>query len=359
MLRSADNVVADGQTHREPVWVNVGQRSHSVRPAVAISARPLSVAVVVSTTVVVVVTAVAVGVRLFGLTWGGAEPAVAAVGLLLGLPHGAVDHLAPRMRGASQTVGRLSMLATVYLALAVSTWLVLRWLPAAGLAAFLILSVAHFGAGEATFHRLRGVRVSRLVAPATGLATVLLPLAAHPTAVTPYLALLVPGWDGRLPVAVTTAVLLLTLALAAAAGLTSALRRQPGVATELWLLTTMALVAPPVVSVAVYFGAWHAVRHSAVLVADESRESQSAASAVGRLARSAFVPTLASLAVLALLWWGASGGRLDRFVGQQVWVLAALTVPHAAVVWWLDRTRAAPYSGNGRRSAVEPRVEVT
>ncbi|MEP7088487.1 MAG: Brp/Blh family beta-carotene 15,15'-dioxygenase [Nocardioidaceae bacterium] len=304
------------------------------------SGRPLSVAVVLSTTLVVVVTAVAVGVRLLDLTWGGAAPAVAAAGLLLGLPHGAVDHLAPRMRGGSPTLGRLALLANAYLVLAVATWLLLRWLPAAGLAAFLILSVAHFGAGEATFHRLRGVQVGRLVAPSTGLATVLLPLVAHPAAIAPYLALLVPRWDGRLPLVWTSAALLLALALVAAAGLASVRRRQPGVAIELWLLTAMALAAPPVVSVAVYFGAWHAVRHIAVLlVEEEARGSRSAASAVARLARSAVVPTVASLAVLALVWCGVSGGRVDRFISQQVWVLAALTVPHAAVVWWLDRTR--------------------
>lgn len=323
------------------VGVDVEPHTDGVQPADVTYGRPLTVAVLLSTTVVAVVAAVAVIVRLLGLTWGEAEPALATVGLLLGVPHGAVDHLAPRMRGGSPTFRRLALLAIVYLCLAVSTWLVLRWLPAAGLAAFLILSVAHFGAGEATFHRLRGLQVSRLVAPATGLSTVLIPLAAHPQSVAPYLALLVPGWDGRLPVALSTVVLVVALTVAAAAGLASARRHQPGVATEVWLLTTLALAAPPVVSIAVYFGAWHAVRHSAVLVADEARATQSAASAAARLARSAVVPTLAALAVLALLWWGASGGRIDRFIGQQVWVLAALTVPHAAVVWWLDRTRGA------------------
>lgn len=338
--RKVTDVVDSTRGQVTHVRVDVEPHIDAAHPAGVTYGRPLSVAALLSVTVVAVVTASAVGVRLLGYTWGGAEPVIAAVGLLLGVPHGAVDHLAPRMRGGSQTRGRLSVLAIVYLGLAVSTWLVLRWLPAMGLAAFLILSVAHFGAGEATFHRLRGVPVSRLVAPAAGLSTVLLPLAAHPTAIAPYLALLVPGWDGRLPVALTTAVLCLALTVAAAAGLASAGRRQPGIAIEVWLLTTLALAAPPVVSIAVYFGAWHAVRHSAVLVADEARESQLAAGAAARLARSAIVPTLAALAVLALLWWGAAG-QLDQFVGQQVWVLAALTVPHAAVVWWLDRTRGA------------------
>ena len=341
MLDGPDHTVVPVAARVVPVGVDVKPHSVGVQSADVTYGRPLTVAALLSTTVVAVVTAVAVMVGLLGLSWGGAEPAIAAVGLLLGVPHGAVDHLAPRMRGGSTPLPRLALLAIVYLCLAVSTWLVLRRLPAPGLAAFLILSVAHFGAGEATFHRLRGLQVSRLVAPATGLSTVLIPLAAHPGPVAPYLALLVPGWDGRLPAALSTVVLLLALAVAAAAGLASVRRHQPGVATEVWLLTALALAAPPVVSIAVYFGAWHAVRHSAVLVADEARASQSAAGAAARLARSAVVPTLAALAVLALLWWGASGGSIDRFIGQQVWVLAALTVPHAAVVWWLDRTRGA------------------
>lgn len=98
---------------------------------------------------------------------------------------------------------------------------------------------------------------------------------------------------------------------------------------------------PPLLAFAAYFGAWHAARHVArLLSADPANAGALAAGHLGRplarFARQAFLPTVASVTVLGLLWWGAGGA--EGFVAAHLGLIAALTMPHVAVVAALDRT---------------------
>ncbi len=298
----------------------------------------LDLAAKVSRSAAAAVVALSIVLSIGGWAWGDAATVVAVGGLLIGLPHGAVDHLAPTMRGHRLRARQLLVLLTSYVVLAAAAWAVLRSAPGFGLAALLVLSLLHFGAGEATFLRLRGARAGAGVALATGSAVIWLPLSLNADAVAPYLHLMVPSWSGRTaaPVAMATSVAALLLVAAVAA--VAVHRHQAAVVIDLLLLTALAVFAPPVVAIATYFGAWHAVRYTAVMLGDE--EASRGPGAVVRLARRAVLPTLAALTVLVVLWWVVAEHRLDHFLAEQVWVLAALTVPHAAVVWWLDRTRS-------------------
>ena len=127
---------------------------------------------------------------------------------------------------------------------------------------------------------------------------------------------------------------------------TSAVRaRQPGVLVDLVLVGALGLLAPPLVAFAVWFGGWHALRHSArLLTVDQPAAGLVAAGrpreAVRALARAALVASLAAVLVLAgLLAVTLTGADPVAAVGGTLLVLLALTVPHMVVVLWLDRRR--------------------
>jgi Brp/Blh family beta-carotene 15,15'-monooxygenase len=259
---------------------------------------------------------------------------------LLGLPHGAVDHLA--WGWARGEVGRPRFAVVAgYAAAALAAVGVALLLPVPALLVLIALSAAHFAEGEAAWsqqHPGRGV-VGPLPGVAAGVAVVALPLLARPDAVRPPLASLDPALPAlllqpgvRIPVLVGTAALVVTGVWAA--------RRSPVRLAELLLVVAVAAVLPPLAAFAVWFAGWHAVRHTArLLLLDPSSADDLRGGLIGpplaRFARAAAPPCLAAVlgtTALALVV-GVQGGLLVA--------LLALTVPHTAVVARL-RARRAP-----------------
>lgn len=258
-------------------------------------------------------------------------PALLVAAGLLGLPHGAVDHLALGwVRGRTGAARPGVLLA--YAAAAVAAAVAALAAPLPALLLLLALSVAHFAEGEAAFDRLRGGVGLVLPAAALGTAVVALPLVLRPAAARPLLLAL----DPTLPAVLAGArpALLVGTALLVVAGLVVALRAgQRAAATELAVVVVAAAFGPPLVVFAVWFAGWHAPRHLVRLAALEP--SGDGRERVRRLARGAAVPTAvaaAGLAGLAIVLGGLPGAVLI--------VLLALTVPHAAVVARLDRLAA-------------------
>ena len=312
-------------------------------PVLPAAGRPASVATVLS----LGATALVLGVELaVPGGWGAASWVPLVVGLLLGLPHGAVDHLGAGA-GAPGGASRPGVLALGYAALAVAAYLTFRWAPGPALAVFVVLSAWHFGSGETAFADLRAGRpVRRQVAAAgvLGAVVVLLPLARGGVETAAVGAAVVPGWDGVLPPVLATTVTVVVLAGAAVLGGVRLRARRWPEAGELAALLALVLVVPPPAAFGAYFGTWHSVRHVArLLAADPAGAADLAAGRLGpplrRFARSAALPTVAVLAVLAVLW--SAGGGWRGFVADYLPVLAALTVPHALVVRRLDRAQAA------------------
>ena len=286
--------------------------------------------------------------------WGDAAPAVLVAGLLLGLPHGAVDHLVPGFR-LGWRLRVLAGFAAGYAALAAAGWLAFRAAPGAALLAFVAVSVWHFGSGETAFADLRAGRPVRRRVPAAvvvGALVLLVPLVRGAEATAAVVAAVVPGSDGRLPSGLAAVVLGVVLpATAVLAGTLLGARRWLD-AAELGVLTALVLVVPPLAAFGVWFGCWHAVRHVARVGAeDPGNRADLVAGRLGRPLRrfavQAALPTAAVLVVLALLWSTAGGWR--AFVAADVPVLAALTLPHVLVVGWLDRSESG-----GRRTSGGP-----
>jgi Brp/Blh family beta-carotene 15,15'-monooxygenase len=119
-------------------------------------------------------------------------------------------------------------------------------------------------------------------------------------------------------------------------------RRRDGEAIDLVLLYLLAVTAPPLVAFAVYFGCWHAMRHTArlTLTLPSSQESFTKGSAKGAFIRAVLpgTPALVGTFVIAALIVLLRGDSLDdQFLWVSLVVVWALTVPHMAVTARLDR----------------------
>ncbi|GAA3502768.1 hypothetical protein GCM10019016_098770 [Streptomyces prasinosporus] len=278
--------------------------------------------------------------------WDGHAPAVFVAGLAAGIPHGAVDHLVPawcRSRGAHRR--HRPLLPLGYVCAAAVAFALALWLPAPALCVFLALSAVHFGRGETCVNTLRAGAVpppaGTLCTVAYGAVVTVLPLVRHPDAVRAFLHTLAPGatWLLAAPVRPVATVLTATVALAACALLLRHRRRRD--AAELLLLAALFWLVTPWVAFAVYFAAWHSLRHIARLVlADPANRPALLAGHFGRplrrFCRQGALPTAVVLAAVAVT---AHLGEPHRqaLAGAGVAVLAALTLPHLLVVTLLDR----------------------
>ena len=291
------------------------------------------------------------------LTSASALP-LALVGAALGIPHGAVDHLVPwwwgavdpRGRSRRPTTARLAMFAGAYAAVAAVALVAFVIAPTPTLAAFLVLSAVHFGRGEVvTCAERAGRRVPTAsddwsLALAHGGVVVGLLLWARPRDTGPLLS----GLSPRLAETALAARLpgLLLVAVGVVAALTVLLRgRRHLEAVELALLAATFTLAPPLAAFGVYFGLWHSLRHTGRLLdlargaagSDRTDDGPGWSTAGRVLARAAAVPAAVALLAVLGLWWARDLAGLQAEVG----VLLALTFPHAAVVWGLDRRRSA------------------
>jgi Brp/Blh family beta-carotene 15,15'-monooxygenase len=275
--------------------------------------------------------ALAVGVLLQFLAPGSlqaAGPALVVVAGVLGLPHGAVDHLAWGW-AQDELRPRAAVVAGYALAAATAVGVALL-VPTPALVVLLLLAAAHFAEGEVGWARLRGAPAHWPAGAAAGVAVVALPLVLRPEQVRPLLA----GLDPQLPELLLATPVRLGLVgltvLLVVAGVASARRDRVRLA-ELALVLAVVALLPPLAAFAAWFAGWHAVRHTARLVHLDPRsrrdlEAGLVARPLGRFARAAALPTTVALVgtVALVAVTGVTGGLLLA--------LLALTVPHTAVV---------------------------
>jgi Brp/Blh family beta-carotene 15,15'-monooxygenase len=109
---------------------------------------------------------------------------------------------------------------------------------------------------------------------------------------------------------------------------------------ELATLTTLGLIATPLIAFAVYFAAWHSLRHTSRLALDDGGVLRWGA--LARVARAGLPALLAAVAVVSLV---TITHREVSSTGDVLWVALAvvwgLTVPHMVVVSRFDRRRRA------------------
>jgi Brp/Blh family beta-carotene 15,15'-monooxygenase len=282
----------------------------------------------------------------------------AASVLLFGLPHGAVDHVALARSGVARP-----WLAVSAAYLVGGGGYLLGWLvaPAAAAVGFVLLTWYHWGQGDLaalcsgeTHLRSRLARGLTLVV--RGGLPMVVPLLAFPTTyrevvsamATPLLArppsfawLVAPEF--RLLLGGTlAAVTLAVLALGRREATPETRRSWRLDAFETGLLWTYFLVVPPVLAVGVYFCLWHSTRHVARVETLDTLGRRALADGdlrtlLVRFAWAALPNTVGALVVGAGLALAVGPGTTPlELLGRYLVLIAALTLPHTAVVTWLD-----------------------
>ena len=279
--------------------------------------------------------------------------------ILLGLPHGALDHLAPLfLLHKRLTLKYLTLFVLGYAALVILYLVFWHLAPLAALAVFLLCSWLHWGQGDAYFLTVFAQQprpdtpAGRLLVWAVrGGLPILLPPLAHPAAFA-QVAGGILGWYGvRAEWTLTPGLReagfgLLAAALVAYLAQSWRLSRAafwPDTA-EIALLLAYFLVVPAILAVGVYFCVWHAARHIARLMyLDGSDRAALTRGELGRCilrsARQALPMTGGALAFLFGLWvWqGRTPLGVGSFVYLYLSLIAALTFPHFLLVLWMDR----------------------
>ena len=273
-------------------------------------------------------------------TW---QVVIAVIALAVGIPHGALDHLVTLPK--SSAIKMASFIA-VYVAVAVIAVIALLTWNVAGFIFVVAMSAVHFGIGDAAFisemdrRSFKPKKFPRFsYAAAGGALPVVIPLVSDKSSaalerVNSSLINWHQGFNDEL--------LLLTLGIFFFALLRLLQKRRISDAIDLSLLYLLALTAPPLVAFAVYFGCWHAMRHTARLTLvlprsqkafEDGRSSQAFLSAIWP-----GVPALVGTFVVAGIVIAFRGGSVsDQFLWITLVIVWALTVPHMAVTARLDR----------------------
>ncbi|MFW5963910.1 MAG: Brp/Blh family beta-carotene 15,15'-dioxygenase [Natronomonas sp.] len=282
---------------------------------------------------------------------------LAASVVVFGLPHGAVDYLVParmdddRSRTSSMVVvGALyAVVGGAYAAL----WL-LAPLAAAGL--FIAMTWFHWGQGDVhalvVFVGADHLDSTRLRA-ATGFVRGGLPMFVPLLAFPDRYRTVVEAWVGLFGAdlsvawlfaettrlvggAVFLAATVVTLAVGYRRDSGRGWRVDAGETALLWLFF---LTVPPLVAIGVYFCVWHALRHVIRVVSVDGDSAADARGLLGQFAREA--APLTALALVFLVGFGlllpTSLTSVESVAAVYLVFIAILTLPHVAVVTWMDR----------------------
>lgn len=272
----------------------------------------------------------------------GWQVVIAIIALAIGIPHGALDHLVTLPKAAPL---KMAAFIFIYVAVAVVAVIGILQFNTIGFIIVLFMSAIHFGIGDAAFiseidrRTEPATKLNRwFYIPAAGFTPVFIPLVNSAStdalaSVNPALINWHQGFDSQILIAVTTFSLLAILVMIVNKGNREAL--------DLTLLLLLAHIAPPLIAFAIYFGCWHAMRHTARLTLSLPRSIQNLEQGMNKKAfTNAVIPGLPALigtflvaAVLALSGQNFS----DDFFWMALVVVWALTVPHMVVTAKLDR----------------------
>ena len=275
------------------------------------------------------------------LNW---QVALAVVALAIGIPHGALDHLVTLPKSKPFV---MAIFIAIYVAIALAAiWAILQW-NVWGFIAVVVMSATHFGIGDSAFiaeldrlHNRQGASIPVWAyASAGGLLPVVIPLVNSRstealTQVNSHLINWHHGFTSEIQIAVA---LIVALSLSVLL-----LRKRFRDALDIALLAALASVAPPLVAFAVYFGCWHAMRHTARLTSllPKSRAEYEAGKS-GKAFLNAIIPGLPVLGgtlIFVVILAGISKDNLsDSFLWLTLVTIWALTVPHMIVTAKLDR----------------------
>ncbi|MEY2847630.1 MAG: hypothetical protein RI885_295 [Actinomycetota bacterium] len=291
--------------------------------------------------------------------------------VLLGLPHGALDHLVPsRLAGRepdARGIARVVLLYLVVGAVVLALWFMS---PTLGFVAFILTTWFHWGQGDVFVEATRegagtpsrATRVGMLLV--RGALPMLVPLVAAPDE---YLRVfrdttgVLAVSSEQVPLALDDPAVRVALAAALAALIvmtfvgTARARWSTGAGRRAWwgdlgevvLLAAFFWAVPPILAVGLYFCLWHSLRHIVrlSLLDPASRrplERGRPAAALGRFALQSAPVTVVALVLLVVLFVVAPGSATGdgALLGLYLVLISALTLPHVVIVSLMDRRQA-------------------
>ncbi|CAB4754440.1 unannotated protein [freshwater metagenome] len=273
----------------------------------------------------------------------------ALVALTLGIPHGAIDHL---VAIPATTKSKWYLLIFIYVVVAVIAVLAILHWNKLGFQLVLVMSALHFGFGDAAFiaekdrlneKRRMTFKTQTMFAISSGVIPVFIPLLKDTTAsalreINPVLI----GWASDVSPQIKFLVGFFYVATLILLLKEKRFREM----VDLTLLAGLAIIAPPLVSFAVYFGLWHAMRHTSrlTLIFPKAIKEAERNSVKGSFIAVVVpgLPALFGALLVALVIALIDGKNLD---GSYLWYLLvvvwALTVPHMIVTSKLDQKALA------------------
>jgi Brp/Blh family beta-carotene 15,15'-monooxygenase len=273
-----------------------------------------------------------------------AQVVLAVIALAIGIPHGAIDHLITIPRDSTRRfVGFIAIytLIAIIAALAIAQWNLV------GFQLVVLMSALHFGFGDSAYANESQASAgksgySKLVlasyAIPAGFSPVVLPLTDKRTLdVLQELNPTLINWAGTFTESLRNS----TIAITVFSILLLVVTRNYSLAIDLALLLALSFLAPPLVAFAVYFGLWHAIRHTARLVPKLPSAMQKVAS--GSPLASFFAAVIPGLyAIFGIFILGiifVARGTTDvssDFLWIILVIIWALTVPHMATTAKFD-----------------------
>jgi Brp/Blh family beta-carotene 15,15'-monooxygenase len=246
----------------------------------------------------------------------GAERLSLGLVILAGIPHGAFD-----LRIFEYRWGRLHwplyVICLLYVAVGLSMSLFCLFLPAAGLAAFLAISVAHFSYGESS----RGGKAASLI---TGSCAILVPAALHAKQSASYFAFFLGGLDMSQGLQFTQPVGLAAATLAAGAWIFEASQGRRSQILQ-WVVCLLSWIFLPPLS---GFAVWFIGRHSRMHV-ESCLEALPPGSR--QLGPDLAVLSVAAIAMLIPLATRFDFHDLNQTFAATIVLIAGLTLPHMIV----------------------------
>ena len=274
----------------------------------------------------------------------GAQVVVAVIALAIGIPHGAIDHLITIPRDSTRKFVAFIAIYTliaIIAALAIAQWNLI------GFQLVVLMSALHFGFGDSAYanetqaaaekNGYSSIVLSSYAIPA-GFLPVVLPLTDKRTLdVLQELNPTLINWAGTFTELLRNS----TLAIAMFSILLLILTKNYQLALDLVLLLALSFFAPPLIAFAVYFGLWHAIRHTARLVPKLPSAMQKIASGKPlAVFFTAVIPGLyAILGIFILGIYFVAKGTSDvsrDFLWVILVIIWALTVPHMATTAKFD-----------------------
>ena len=268
---------------------------------------------------------------------------IAVIALAIGIPHGALDHLVTLPKSKPLV---MALFVAIYVLVAIVAVIAILEFNVVGFIFVLLMSATHFGIGDAAFINemdRRGGRKAKLpralYAIAAGSTPVLIPLVNSASTdalsqVNPALIDWHQGFDQEILYAVTS--------FAVIAIVTLFFLHRKRESLDIALLLALALITPPLIAFAVYFGCWHAMRHTArlTLTLDSSQRAFEAGDSQLAFSRAVLpgLPALAGTFLIAGVLAVLGNDFSDDFFWMALVVVWALTVPHMAVTAKLDKS---------------------